>query len=340
MSIKAIILAGGEGTRLKAVSGALPKPMVSLLGRPILEHIILLLKKSGFEEICIAVRYAPEQIIEYFGNGGAFGVNIIYRREREPMGTAGAVKGCNDFYREDDFLVISGDAVCDMELDGLFARHRKSGAAASIALHKENVPTRFGLALTDNEERIRSFIEKPSWSKVVTDSVNTGIYVLSPRAMEYVPEDTPFDFGKDLFPLLLERGEKLMGFDMSGYWCDIGTPLSYYKCCIDALEGRLKISLSEGFSVSGAEVGEELAGGGIDCRCKNRAAVMGVLSEALLDLGADYSDGIRIAAPNYSLHIAPRETVSAIHVDIRSDDAEFAKELTLTTKELIEKLEL
>lgn len=314
--------------------------MVELLGRPILEHTILLLKSCGFDEVCIAVRYEADRIIEYFGNGEKFGVKAVYRREDEPMGTAGAVKGCRDFYGRDDFLVISGDAVCDMALDELFRAHKKSGAAVSAALHREEIPTRFGLAVTDSEGNIRSFIEKPGWSEVVTDSVNTGIYVLSPRAMEYVPENVPFDFGRDLFPLLLKRGEKLMGFDMGGYWCDVGTPISYYRCCVDALEGRLQIRPSEAFSSAPDDIAEDAPQGGIDCPCRSRAAVMGVLSEAVLDLGADYSDGIRIIRPNYSLHIAPRVRVSAIHVDIRSDDAEFARELTLTAKELIEKLEL
>ena len=338
--MKAIILAGGEGTRLRSVSGALPKPMVPLLGRPILEHIIILLKNCGFEDICIAVRYRAEQICDYFKDGRAHGVRIVYSHETEPLGTAGAVKGCRNFYGKDDFLVISGDAVCDMELDRLFEKHISSGAAASVALYKEKNPNRFGLALTDGEGIIHSFIEKPDWPRVVTDSVNTGIYVLSPAAMEYVPDGVPFDFGKDLFPLLLKRREKLMGFDMDGYWCDVGTPLSYYKCCIDALEGRLKISPADGFSFTQDESAEDTPSDGIDCPCENRAAVMAVLSDAVMELGADYSDGIRLETPYFFLHIAPRESISAIHVSARAEDAEFAEELMLTAKELIEKLEL
>ena len=334
--MKAVIMAGGEGTRLKAVTGEQPKPMVALLGKPMLEHIIALLARCGFHEICLAVKYRYEDIMQYFGDGADFGVRLRYSIEEESLGTAGAVRNCADFYRKEDFLVISGDCACDGDLKLLAEEHRKSGAAVTVALHRESVPLSYGLAVTDEGGNIRSFIEKPRWSRVVTDLVNTGIYMLSPRVMDYVPEGRAFDFGKELFPLLLEKGEKLVGTELGGYWCDVGSPLSYYRCCVDALEGRLKIEPSPLFSGKKPDEEEKVCDAdGTDCPCADRAAVMSVLSEALLDLGADYSDGITLRGRGYLMHIAPREDVSAVRVAVRSKDAEFAKSLTLSAKELI-----
>ena len=245
--MKAVILAGGEGTRLKSVTGETPKPLVPLLGRSLMEHILLLLRRCGFTEICAAVRYRAEEIEKAFGDGSALGIRLCYRREDEPLGTAGAVKNCADFCGNEDFLLISGDAACDFDLAALWRRHRESGAAATIALKRDASPLRFGLAVTDERGEVRGFVEKPDWPGVVSDRVNTGIYVLSPRAMACVPEGKPFDFARDLFPLLLRRGERVAGMEMEGYWCDVGTPQSYYRCCADALEGRLKIDVPPAF---------------------------------------------------------------------------------------------
>ena len=161
--------------------------------------------------------------------------------EQEALGTAGGVKNCADFCGDEDFLVISGDAACDFELSSLVRAHRGSGAAATLALYRSAEPLPYGLAVTDGEGFIRAFVEKPRWPQVVTDLVSTGIYVLSPRAMALVPEGEPFDFARDLFPLLLRRGEAMLGLAMDGYWCDVGSPLAYYRCCVDALEGRVAL---------------------------------------------------------------------------------------------------
>ena len=339
--MKAIVLAGGEGTRLKAVTGELPKPMVPFLGKPFLEHIIALLLRCGFDELCLAVKYRAEDIMKYFGDGRDFGVHIRYSVEKEALGTAGAVRNCADFFGREDFLVISGDCACDGDLRLLAEEHKKSAAAVTVALHREAEPLPYGLAVTDEDGGIRSFLEKPRWSRVVTDLVNTGIYMISPHALDYVPQGEPFDFGKELFPLLLEKGEKLHGVDIGGYWCDVGSPLSYYRCCVDALEGRLRVDAAPSFLAKKAENAQSpVDPDGTDCPCRDRAAVMGVLSEALLELGADYSDGITLHGSGYLLHIAPREDISAVRVAVRSPDAEFARSLTLSAKELIEALGL
>ena len=341
--MKAVIMAGGEGRRLRSVTGELPKPMAPMLGRPMMEHILLLLKKHGFAEVCAAVKYRAEAITEYFGDGSRLGVALQYRVEKEALGTAGGVKNCADFYGDEDFLVISGDAACDLDLGELMRRHRAGGAAATIALYREAEPLSYGLAVTDGGGLVRAFVEKPRWSRVVTDHVNTGIYALSPRAMELVPPGKPFDFANDLFPLLLARGERILGTALDGYWCDVGTPLSYYRCCVDALEGRLALDLPEGFAPAAPPESADTAEGCAACldyACRSRAELMGALSEALLDMGADYSDGIRLRGGAFDLHIAPLSASSAIRISVSSEDAEFARELAASAKELAEAYDL
>lgn len=338
--MKVVIMAGGEGRRLRPVTGETPKPLAPLLGRPVMEHILRLLRRQGFTEVCAAVKYRAEDIMARFGDGSALGLSLTYRVESEPLGTAGGVKNCRDFTGDEDFLVVSGDAACDFDLRALCEAHREAGAAVTLALYRSPEPLQYGLTVTDGEGLVRAFIEKPGWTKVVTDLVNTGIYVLSPRAMALVPEGQPFDFAKDLFPLLLQRGEKLLGVAMDGYWCDIGGPLAYYRCCVDALEGRLKLEPGEGFAVSaGAETAEKEPEG-LDCPCRDRALLMGTLSELFLPLGADYADGIGLAAPRFELHIRPSPTRSAVRIDVRSEDAELARSLALSACEVAQALDL
>lgn len=340
--MKAVIMAGGEGTRLKAVTGELPKPLVPMLGRPMMEHIILLLKACGFTDICAAVKYRAQDIMDCFGDGSRLGVKLQYRVEEEPLGTAGGVKNCADFYGDEDFLVISGDAACDFDLAALMRAHKQRSAAVTLALYRHPEPLSYGLAVTDGEDRIRAFIEKPVWGRVVTDLVNTGIYILSPEAMEKVPVGQRFDFAKDLFPLLLREEALLSGLPMEGYWCDVGSPLSYYKCCVDALEGKLKINIPAEFIPAPPEDAETepMADAVQLCSCRSRAELMGALSELVLDMGADYADGIQLTGRNYKLRIAPRADVSAIRIAVSSADAEFAKELALSAKKLAQALDL
>lgn len=339
--MKAVILAGGMGTRLRPVTGDRPKPMVPLLGKPLMEHIVALLRAQGFEDICAAVRYRAGDIMAHFGDGSRFGVCMQYRLEQEALGTAGAVKNCEDFCGNEDVLVISGDAACDFDLAALMAEHKRRDAAVTLALYRHPEPLRYGLAVTDGDNNIRGFVEKPDWNRVVTDLVNTGIYIVSPRAMALVPEGQAFDFAKDLFPLLLRQGERLLGLPMTGYWCDVGTPLSYYRCCADALEGRLKIDLPESF-LPAAPAGEDSApetGESLDCSCHHRAELMGILSELLMDMGADYSDGLRLHGRRYELRIAPLASRSALRINVQSEDAEFARELALSARDLARALD-
>ena len=341
--MKAVILAGGEGTRLKAVTGERPKPLVPLLGRSLMEHILLLLRRCGFCEVCEAVRYRADDIMSAFGDGGGLGLSLCYSCEEAQLGTAGAVRNCAHFYGDEDFLLISGDAACDFDLAALWRRHRQSGAAATIALKRESSPLRFGLAVTDSAGEVRGFVEKPDWPGVVSDLVNTGIYVLSPRAMAYVPEGEEFDFARGLFPELLRRGERVMGMEMEGYWCDVGTPLSYYRCCADALEGRLKLDIPpEFFPAEGRKrpPRTERAAAALDFPCRDRAAAMTALSTLMLEMGADYTDGIRFPLADGGVHICPKSETSAISVAVDAPDAEFASALALSAGEIIKALDL
>ena len=341
--MKAILLAGGQGRRLRSITGKLPKPMVPLVGVPVLDRLLELLRRNGFTDVCATLCYRPDAIQEHCGDGSSYGVHLRYRIETEPRGTAGAVRACSDFYGRDDFLVISGDAACSFDLLQLYRQHQSSGAAVTVALYPDAEPLQYGLVLQDREGYVRHFIEKPDWPHVVTDLVNTGIYIVSPRAMTYVPEDTPFDFANDLFPLLLAADEPILGVPMDGYWCDVGTPLSYYRCCVDALEGRLHLDLPEQFRPGSAPEAED-APEDVDyleeCPCESRAELMGALSELMLDMGADYSDGLRLRTERYSLHIRPCAGRSAVRIGVRADDAEFAKELALSAKALAQALKL
>ena len=342
--MKAIIMAGGEGTRLRSVTGELPKPMVPLLGKPLMERIVELLRRCGFGEICVSLRYHPRPITEYFGDGSRFGVRMEYRLEREPLGTAGGVKNCADFCGGDDFLVISGDAACDFDLAAVMEDRRKSGAAVTMALRGEAAPLRYGLVVPDTEGRVRCFIEKPGWERVVTDLVNTGIYALSPRAMEAVPAGVPFDFARDLFPLLLARGELIRGVQPEGYWCDVGTPRAYYQCCLDALSGTLRLPDAppqETFSPP-REARAPLPGSARVCRhvpCRDRARLMRAVSETILELGADLTDGVRLSGEKCGVRISPDPAENELLVEASSGSTEFSRELCGAAYDLARKLE-
>ncbi len=317
--MKAVILAGGEGKRLKIVTGKTPKPMVKLLGVPVMERIVHLLWQNGFTEICAALCYRPEEIQAHFGDGARFGVRMEYRVQEDPIGTAGSVLQCRDFYGDEDFLVMSGDAMCDFDLRGLYARHQASGAAVTMALHENLEPLRYGLVLLDRNGLVRHFVEKPDWPQVVTNLVSTGIYVISPRAMGCVPEEQPFDFAKHLFPMLLQSGETILGVPMEGYWRDIGTPRDYYQCCLDVLDGRVKTEPpvpEENEAADAADVH------GTAVPCHDRAGLMRAASEAFLEAGADFADGLHFSDGGWDVRIRPDAKDSALRVEGTPAEAE------------------
>lgn len=244
--MKAVIMAGGEGTRLRPISSDKPKPMVKLVDRPVLGHILELLKSNDIDEACLTLRYLPQTIKDYVGSGSDFGLRAECRVEETVLGTAGSVKACSDFLGDDSFLVISGDCVCDFDLRELVRFHRENDADVTIALHTCEEPLEYGLVVTDDSGKILRFEEKPAWDRVLTDRINTGIYVISPSVLAEIPDGEEYDFGKQLFPRLLEQGRRLYGLSMSGYWCDIGSPGAYLGCCADIVSGAIKLPLPAG----------------------------------------------------------------------------------------------
>ncbi|MBE7025534.1 MAG: hypothetical protein E7408_05715 [Ruminococcaceae bacterium] len=240
--MKAIIMAGGHGTRLRPLTCTFPKPMARIVNRPVMEHSILLLKKHGITDIGVTLMYLPNEIRSYFGDGSAFGVRLTYFLEETPLGTAGSVKNTGDFL-DGDFLVISGDALTDMDLSAFIAYHKAKGAEASLLLKRMDIPLSYGVVVTDGDGRIVRFLEKPTWSQVFSDMVNTGIYLLNPSVLR-LAEKLPCDFSGDIFPRLLSEGRPLYGYVADGYWCDIGDLDAYRHCHYDIFAGKTDVNLN------------------------------------------------------------------------------------------------
>lgn len=240
----AVLMAGGSGTRLRPLTCDLPKPMVPILNKPIAEHIINLLRHHHISRVIATLHYLPDVMKDYFQNGSDFDVEIIYSvEEDQPLGTAGCVKNVAKLLNE-TFLVISGDSITDFDLQAAIDFHYQKQAKATIVLTRVPNPMEFGVVITDKEYRIRRFLEKPSSSEIFSDTVNTGIYILEPEVLDYLPENEECDFSQDLFPLLLERGEPMYGYIAEGYWCDVGHLDAYREAQYDALYGKVKLQFA------------------------------------------------------------------------------------------------
>jgi len=240
--MKAVVMAGGEGTRLRPLTSNQPKPMVPVVGKPCMEHILELLRDHGMNEVIVTVAFLPQAIRSYFGEGETLGMQIGYSVEESPLGTAGSVRLAAR-QLDETFLVISGDALCDLDLTALVDFHKERGAAVTIGLKSVENPLEFGIVVTDEEGRIERFLEKPSWGQVFSDTINTGIYVLEPEVLKHVPTDRPYDFSKELFPYLLEMGRPLYGYVMDGYWQDIGNLDQFRQANFDALEENVRLNI-------------------------------------------------------------------------------------------------
>jgi mannose-1-phosphate guanylyltransferase / phosphomannomutase len=216
--------------------------MVPIVGKPCIEHILELSRRHGIEDVIVTLAFLPQAIRSYFGDGESLGMNVEYSVEESPLGTAGSVKLASGRL-DDTFLVISGDALCDFDLTKVIDFHREKKAAVTIALKSVENPLEFGIVVTDSEGRVERFLEKPSWSQVFSDTINTGVYVLEPEMLEHVPDDCPYDFSKELFPLLLEMGRPVYGYVAEGYWQDIGNLTQYRQANFDALDGRARLDV-------------------------------------------------------------------------------------------------
>ena len=235
-------MAGGFGTRLRPLTCNLPKPMVPVAGKPMMEHVINLLKRHNFKDLVVLLYFQVKQIKDYFGSGADFGVNIEYIKSEDNYGTAGSVKNAEHLLG-DRFLIISGDVLTDFDLRKVVDFHTARNAKATMVLTRVENPLAYGVVIVDDDGRITRFLEKPSWGQVFSDTINTGIYVLEKEVLQAIPPKTEFDFSRELYPGMLKRGESLFGYVAEGYWKDIGDVNEYFRCHQDILEGRLSLEL-------------------------------------------------------------------------------------------------
>jgi mannose-1-phosphate guanylyltransferase / phosphomannomutase len=247
--VKAVVMAGGEGTRLRPITANQPKPMLPVVNRPIMEHVLRLLRKHGFDETVVTVQFLASIVRNYFGDGDDFGMSLQYATEETPLGTAGSVKNAEDALRDEPFLVISGDALTDVDLSDLIAFHKDNQALVTVGLARVPDPLEFGIVIVDDEGRIQRFLEKPTWGQVFSDTVNTGIYVMEPEVLGYVQAGEVVDWSGDVFPRLLESGAPLYGWIADGYWEDVGSHESYMKAQADVLTGKVNVQI-DGFEMS------------------------------------------------------------------------------------------
>ncbi len=261
--MKAVVMAGGEGTRLRPMTASMPKPLLPVVNRPIMEHVLRLLKRHGFSETVVTVQFLAALVRNYFGDGEDLGMELHYATEETPLGTAGSVKNADDLLRGDSFVVISGDALTDIDLTDLVKFHRDKGALVTVCLTRVPNPLEFGITIVDNEGRVQRFLEKPTWGQVFSDTVNTGIYVMEPEVLDWVAPGESVDWSGDVFPKLLAEGKAIYGYVADGYWEDVGTHESYLQAQADVLTGKVKVDI-DGFEVSpgvwvaeGAEVSPE-----------------------------------------------------------------------------------
>jgi len=248
-------MAGGEGTRLRPLTSNQPKPMMPLANRPMMEHIVRLLKEHGFDEIVVTLAFLPQAIRTYFGDGSEFGVRMVYATEESPLGTAGSVRNAMQELTE-RFLVISGDVLTDIDLSEIVRFHDERKALATIGLKAMENPLEFGIVITREDGSIDRFLEKPNWGQVFSDTINTGIYVLEPEIFDAIPESVSVDFAAEVFPKLLAEGKPLYGYVAEGYWEDVGNLDAYLKAHHDVLDGKVELDVP-GFKLAeGVWLGE------------------------------------------------------------------------------------
>jgi NDP-sugar pyrophosphorylase family protein len=237
-----MILAAGLGTRLRPLTNVVSKPMVQMANRPCMEHAVRLLAKYGVTDIVVNLHYLPEIIQDHFGDGSTFGVNITYSYEKELMGTAGGFKRVQDFFGDEAALIISGDALTDINLDAFYRFHKENGGIATLALKQVADPTQYGVVVREGN-RVLRFQEKPKKEEAISNLANTGIYLFDPAIFNHIPAKTFYDFGKQVFPELLEKGEAMYGYKMQEYWCDVGDLTVYREAHYDMLTGVVSVEL-------------------------------------------------------------------------------------------------
>jgi len=241
--LKAMVLAAGVGTRLEPLTTQTPKPLVPVANIPVMEHILKLLKEHNFTDVCANLHYMPEQIQNCFGDGSRLGINLHTVYEKELSGDAGGVRACRNFLGDSTFIVLMGDLLTDADLTAVMKEHKSKGALASIALKKVKDVSHFGVALLNEEGFITGFQEKPAPEKALSDLASTGIYILEPAVFDHIPKEGQFGFGRQLFPLLVDKGLPVLGIEVDTYWSDVGTIDQYRSSNFDALAQHIHLSL-------------------------------------------------------------------------------------------------
>lgn len=303
--MKAMILAAGVGSRLDPLTRQIPKPMVPIVNRPVMEHIVELLAKHGVKDIMVNVHYLADHIMDYFGDGSKWNVNIQYSIEDKLWGDAGSVKRCEDFF-DDTFLVVGGDDLADIDITRMLRLHKEKKAIATIALSLVDDPSEYGIALLNDRGRITRFLEKPRGEVIFSNTANTGVYIFDPQVLELVPRGMPYGFGNNVFPMLLEHRTRFYGYLTSSYWRDVGNLKQYQQTHFDVLDGRANIRIphkeirkyvwiGEGVEIDpSAEIGYPVVIGK-NCRIEKNARLLeySVLSDnCVLEEGATVKQSI------------------------------------------------
>ena len=310
--MKAMVLAAGLGTRLRPITYSVPKPMVPVLNRPVMEHILGLLRGHGFDQVIANLHWFPETITDYFGDGSEFGIELSYSPEEALLGTAGGVRNASHFF-DGDFLVISGDALTDLDLAAMRSFHESHDGVATLATRKVEDTSQFGVVITDDKGRIQGFQEKPEPSEALSDLANCGIYMFDPSIFDFFPgpggsalagEDDPdgfADWAMDVFPALLEAGEAFYSHEVDAYWNDVGTIDELLQGSFDGLEGEVRLEISEPESEPGVWIADGVEPGdceitgpvliGPGCRLGAGSAVTG---PAVLGRDCRIGSGVRV----------------------------------------------
>ena len=240
--MKAMVMSAGIGTRLRPLTYDIPKPMFPIVNKPVLEHVLELLRKHNIREVVVNLHAHRAMIRNYFGDGSRLGMKIKYSEEKKLMGTAGGVKEVENFF-DDTFLVMSGDGLTNINLTNLIRFHRRRRSFGTMVLKRIDTRFEYGITLTKRGGKIREFVEKPAWSSVFSNKVNTGIYIFEPEVFHYIPKAKFYDFARDVWPKLLKRKERIFGYETEEYWCDIGNLFEYRRGQNDALEGKIELDI-------------------------------------------------------------------------------------------------
>ncbi len=266
--MKAVILVGGQGTRLRPLTDTIPKSMLPLVNIPFLEHVLKLLKRYSIEEVILSAGVSLDVFKNYFGDGKEYGLKIIYAKEDEPLGTAGAIKNVEKYLDDSTFVVLNGDILTDLNIARLVEYHKSKKALVTITLASVEDPTPYGLVPIDDTGKVITFLEKPSQDEAITDLINAGTYVLEPEILSFIPEGINYSFEKGVFPGMVKRDEGIFGFSPNVYWLDIGTPQKYLKAHHDVLEGEIELNFEGEQIKPRVWVGE-------DCEISSEANIFG-----------------------------------------------------------------